>query len=187
MEFKDASAAICGLGGLGSNIAVMLARSGIGRLKIMDFDRVEQSNLNRQSYCQRHIGSFKAEVLKEQLNEINPAVNVTAVTVKITRENACELLANCDIICEAFDNAESKAMLCETVLMAFPEKKLVCGSGMAGLGSANKIITRQAAKNLYICGDGEADSSGFYAPRVMICAGHQANMVLRLIKGIEDV
>lgn len=184
-NMKNASVAVCGLGGLGSNIAMMLARTGVGYLKLIDFDVVERSNLNRQTYCIKHLGIPKTAALREQIGEVNPDVKLEDHNVMLNAQNAPELLGDCDIICEAFDDPESKAMLVDTVLTNFPEKKLVCGSGMAGFGSANDITTRRAAKNLYICGDGKTDSDAFLAPRVMVCAGHQANMILRLIMGID--
>lgn len=186
---KKSRVAVCGLGGLGSNIAVMLARTGVGYLKLIDFDIVEPSNLNRQSYYVEHLGMYKTDALKEQIKKINPFIDVCCETVKITGENCAQLLNGCDIICEAFDNPETKAMLTETVLSVFPDKKLVCGSGMAGYESSNKIVTKKVMKNLYICGDGEAEArpgNGLMAPRVSVCAGHQANMILRLIMGNEE-
>ena len=188
-KVKKAKVAVCGLGGLGSNIAVMLARTGVGFLKLIDFDIVEPSNLNRQNYYIEHLGMYKTDALKSQLEKINPFIEICCETVKITRENSVKLLADCNIICEAFDNPEAKAMLTETVLSDFPEKKLVCGSGMAGFESANKIITKKIIKNLYICGDGESEAkpgNGLMAPRVSVCAGHQANMILRLIMEQEE-
>lgn len=186
MNVKNASVAICGLGGLGSNIAMMLARAGVGFLRLIDFDTVDRSNLNRQTYFIKHIGKPKADALYEQIREVNESIKLEKVDTKITAQNARELLGDCDIICEAFDDPEAKSMLAETVLTEFPEKKLVCGSGMSGIGGANKIVTRRRAKNLYVCGDGESDSENFFAPRVIICAGHQANMILRLIMGIDE-
>ena len=186
---KKARVAVCGLGGLGSNIAVMLARTSVGYLKLIDFDIVEPSNLNRQSYYVEHLGMFKTDALKEQIKRINPFIEVCCETDKITDENCAQLLSDCDIICEAFDNPETKAMLTERVLSDFPDKKLVCGSGMAGFESSNKIITKKIMKNLYICGDGESEArpgNGLMAPRVSVCAGHQANMILRLIMENEE-
>ncbi len=186
---KKSRIAICGLGGLGSNIAVMLARTGVGYIKLIDFDIVEPSNLNRQSYYVEHLGMYKTDALKEQIKRINPFIEVCSETVKITNENCAELLSDCDIICEAFDNPETKAMLVETIISVFPDKKLVCGSGMAGFESSNKIVTEKVMKNLYICGDGETEArpgNGLMAPRVSVCAGHQANMILRLIMGNEE-
>ncbi|MGN1481251.1 sulfur carrier protein ThiS adenylyltransferase ThiF [Porcipelethomonas sp.] len=183
-KVKRAKVAVCGLGGLGSNIAVMLARTGIGYLKLIDFDIVEPSNLNRQNYYIEHLGMNKTDALQSQIKKINPFIDVCCINEKITAENCTSLVGDCDIICEAFDNPESKAMLTETVIMNFPEKKLVCGSGMAGFDSSNKIITRKVMNNLYICGDNESEAkpgNGLMAPRVNVCAGHQANMILRLI------
>jgi sulfur carrier protein ThiS adenylyltransferase len=181
---KKSRVAIAGLGGLGSNIAVMLARIGVGELFLVDFDIVEPSNLNRQSYYIRHLGMLKTEAIKEQLKEINPFIEIITKSIKVDSENINILFKDYDIICEAFDNPESKACLVENILLNFPDKKIVAASGMAGYESSNKIKTKNFMKNLYLCGDFENEAkegNGLMAPRVQICAGHQANMILRLI------
>ncbi len=183
-KFSNASVSICGLGGLGSNIAIALARAGVGNLYLIDFDRVELSNLNRQQYFASQLGMYKTDALKENLLQIIPYVNVISHTVRITESNTKELLKGTDIICEAFDCAEEKAMLVNCVLENLPDKYLVSGSGMAGMSSANSIKTRRVAKHFYLCGDETSDVSdgiGLVSSRVMVCAAHQANMVLRII------
>lgn len=187
---KKARVAIAGLGGLGSNIAVSLARTGVGHLHLVDFDIVEPSNLNRQAYKIRHLGMKKTEALKSEIEDINPYIKVSIDTDKVTEENAASMFQNDQIVCEAFDKPEYKAMLVNTLLEQRPDIKLVAGSGMAGYESSNLIITKKVFKNFYLCGDGKNDvqpGRGLMAPRVSICAGHQANMILRLILGIEDV
>jgi len=189
-RLRKGKVAIAGLGGLGSNIAVMLARSGVGQLLLVDYDIVEPSNLNRQCYYISHLGMPKTIALQEQLAQINPFIRVEVRTVEVTEGNAVELFSGYDIICEAFDKAKAKAMLVNTVLEKLRETKIVAASGLAGYDSSNLIQTRKAMKNLYICGDAINEAKigrGLMAPRVQICAGHQANMVLRLLLGIEDV
>ncbi|PYG88732.1 sulfur carrier protein ThiS adenylyltransferase [Ruminiclostridium sufflavum DSM 19573] len=186
---KAAGVAIAGLGGLGSNVAVMLARTGVGNLLLVDFDVVEPSNLNRQSYYISHLGLPKTIALEKQLKEINPFINIKIKNVRVTEENAEELFAGYDVICEAFDNPEAKAVLVNTVLERLHNIKVVAASGMAGYHSSNLIRTERKMKNLYVCGDFENEAgtgSGLMAPRVQICAAHQANMVLRLLLGIEE-
>ncbi|MDE6501844.1 MAG: sulfur carrier protein ThiS adenylyltransferase ThiF [Ruminococcus sp.] len=178
--------AVCGIGGLGSNIAIALARAGVGHIHIIDFDRVDISNLNRQQYFPEQLGMYKTEAMKETLSRIAPYCEITSDCVRLDETNISEILKNDDIVCEAFDVAESKAVLVNNVLEKLPEKYLVSGSGMAGLGSANTITTRRVVGNFYLCGDGESDVSdgiGLYSSRVMVCAGHQANMILRIISG----
>lgn len=189
-KLSSASVAICGLGGLGSHIANALARVGVGRLHLIDFDRVDLSNLNRQQYSVYQLGQYKTEALYESLKQIAPYCEVRIDTVKITSKEIPYLLKEDDIICEAFDQAEAKAMLVEGVLENFPQKYLVAGSGMAGIGSANTIHTRKVSKHFYLCGDETsdiADGLGLVASRVMVCAAHQANMVIRLIAGEIEV
>lgn len=185
-KIKSAHVAVAGLGGLGSNVAVMLARAGVGSLHLVDFDRVDGSNLNRQIYKMKHLGMKKTEALTEEIREINPYIRISADTVKVTEENAREVFAADAIICEAFDAAENKAMLVSTLLSRLPETVIVAGSGMAGFGSGNRIRTRKRMRRLYLCGDETSDIADgicLMAPRVTLCAAHQANMILRLILG----
>ncbi len=157
-RFSAATVAICGLGGLGSNIAIALARAGIGKLILIDFDSVDITNLHRQQYKFSQIAMQKTEALcgKICMRSI-PYVELKLHTVRITEENAVPLLQDADIICEAFDNAEAKAMLTDLVLEQLPEKYLVAASGMAGFDSPNSIQTRQITKRFYLCGDGISD------------------------------
>ena len=189
-KFESSTVAVCGLGGLGSNIAISLARAGIGKLIIADFDRVDITNLHRQQYKANQIGMYKTDALFENIKEIAPYIEIEKHAVRITENNATELLKEADIICEAFDDAECKAMLTNVVLEAMPEKYLVAASGMAGMSSANTIQTRRISKRFYICGDGVSDVSeegSLVSSRVMICAAHQAHMVLRILAGEYEV
>ena len=189
-KISSTTVGICGLGGLGSNIAIALARAGIGKLILIDFDKVDITNLHRQQYKASQVGMYKTEALRENLKEINPYLETEIQTVCVTEENAKELLKECDIICEAFDNAECKAMLTNFVLEEMPDKYLVAASGMAGMGSANSIHTRKVTKRFYLCGDEISDVKdgiGLVSSRVMLCASHQAHMVLRLIANEFEV
>lgn len=188
-KLDHATVGIAGLGGLGSNIAVFLARLGVGRLVLADFDTVEVSNLNRQHYTMRDLGRPKADALRDQLIEINPYLDYETYTTRVTPENAPQLFADCDVVCEAFDRADQKAMLIETLLAHLPDTPIVSGSGMAGCGSANAIRTERRFTRLYLCGDGTsdiADGVGLMAPRVAVCAAHEATMVLRLLLGYTE-
>ena len=189
-RFSSATIAVCGLGGLGSNIAIALARAGIGKLLLIDFDRVDITNLHRQQYKANQIGRYKADALAENLLEIAPYMELQTVTEKITEENFVDLLKEADIVCEAFDNAESKAMLVNGVLEQLPDCYLVAASGMAGMDTPNTIKTRKVMKRFYLCGDevsDVADTIGLVAPRVMLCAAHQAHTVLRILAGEYEV
>ena len=182
--FSSATVAICGLGGLGSNIAIALARAGIGKLILIDFDRVDITNLHRQQYKASQIGMYKTDALAENLREINPYIELEIHTERITEDNVLTLLKDADIICEAFDDAECKAMLTNTVLAEMRDKYLVAASGMAGLYDANRIKTRKVTSKFYLCGDEKsdvADGIGLVSSRVMVCAAHQAHTVLRIL------
>ena len=183
-KISQAAVAVCGLGGLGSNIAFALARCGIGRLHLIDFDVVDLSNLNRQQYGINQIGKPKPDALKEELLQINPYLDIHTDFIKLSEENIFNLLKEEEYICEAFDVPEQKAMLTNYILENMPEKYLVGASGMAGYGDSNSIVTRKIMSHYYLCGDGVSEkneSQGLMAPRVMICAAHQANMILQLI------
>ena len=188
-RFSAASVAVCGLGGLGSNVAISLARAGIGKLHLIDFDRVDISNLHRQQYAVSQLGMYKTEAMGQILSEISPYCEVAADTVRLN-EDTLSLIADCTIVCECFDNAECKAMLVNGVSERYPDKYIVAASGMSGLHTGNTIRTKRLGKRLYICGDGMSDVSDdgtLFAPRVMLCAAHQANTVLRIIAGEFEV
>lgn len=177
--------AICGLGGLGSHIAFVLARVGIGKLILIDFDTVDISNLHRQQYKVTQVGMYKTAALTENLKEIAPYMTIESYTLKMTEENMEQLLQNADIICEAFDDAQAKAMLVNHVLETMPGKYIIAASGMAGLGDANNIQTRMITKHFYLCGDGVSDvvtQNSLYASRAMLCAAHQAHAVIQIIE-----
>lgn len=189
-KVKKASVAVMGLGGLGSNIALQLARTGVGSLHLIDYDVVEPSNLNRQQYMIKHLGMLKTEALREQIQQVNPYVKVKTTAVRLTEDNIIDYVRHSDVICEAFDKPECKAMAVNAVLENLPDKYIVASSGMAGLESSNAIATRKIGGRLYICGDGVTaarQGCGLMAPRVSICAGHMANMILRIITGNYDV
>lgn len=184
-KLANTTVAICGLGGLGSNIAICLARMGVGRLILIDFDNVDVSNLHRQQYKISQVGLPKPLALASNLGEINPYIQFETHHCQITEDNLVALLEKADIICEAFDNPVAKAMLVEGVLSHFPEKYLVAASGMAGSGKANDIKTRRISKHFYICGDGISEVSTedcLFASRVMLCAAHQAHKVMEIVK-----
>ena len=188
--FLNATVAICGLGGLGSNIATALTRAGVGKLILIDFDKVDLTNLNRQQYKMSQLGRPKTECCLENLRDISPYTEIEIHTVKLTEENIPELLGEADIICEAFDKADQKAMLVNTVLETFPDKYMLSGTGMAGFGSANTIQSRKVFRRFYLCGDEKSDVNdgiGLVASRVMVCAAHEAHMVLRILSGETEV
>jgi sulfur carrier protein ThiS adenylyltransferase len=187
-EIKDHLAGfrvgIAGAGGLGSNCAVALARSGVGTLVISDFDVIEPANLNRQCYFASQVGTLKTVALKENIARINPDIIVIAHTEKLDKLNIPEIFASCDVIVEAFDSDEMKEMLAETVQTRMPGTPLVMGSGLAGWGKSEAIKFRKIDETLYICGD-ESTTAGEemppMAPRVGIVANMQANTVVEIL------
>ena len=181
---RRSSAGIAGCGGLGSNIAIMMARSGIGKLVLADFDCVELSNLNRQCFALSDVGKHKAEALREAIHSIDTDITIKTHDIVLDRGNIQEIFSECDIIFEALDNPESKSMILETVLSDMPGKPIICGNGMGGISDPSLMVTRRIAENAYVCGDGVSGTDcGLCAPRVCICAGLMANKAIQILTG----
>lgn len=174
---------IAGLGGLGSNVAIALARAGVGRLIIADFDKVEQSNLNRQQYFTDQVGKSKVDCTIENLRRINPQVEVVGHRVKLDSGNIPEIFAEADVIAECFDTVGAKQIIVETVLSKMTQP-IVSVSGLAGYGKSNEILTRRVSGRLVLVGDGRSGIDTceiLTAARVGIAAMHQANAVLEIL------
>jgi len=187
-KLKAATVGIAGLGGLGSAIAVALARVGVGKLIVADFDVVEPSNLNRQQYFIDQLGLLKTEALVSNLRKINPYVEVEAHAVRLTPDNLFPTFGKTDVMIEAFDRADQKAMLLQAFTAEKPGVPFIGASGMAGYASGETIGIKPLGKNIYIVGDletGAQPGCGLMAPRVGIAASMQANLAIRLIVGSE--
>jgi sulfur carrier protein ThiS adenylyltransferase len=187
-KIKQAVVGIAGCGGLGSNAAIALARIGVKKLIISDFDNVEASNLNRQQFFISDIGKKKTEALSSFIHKINPFVEVEKHFIKLSLKNIFDIYNECPIIIEAFDKISEKSMIIESFVdKRFSSKFLITASGLAGYSSSNQIKTNRLSKNIFICGDNKNEGNeknGLMAPRVIVAAGHQANMALKLISKI---
>jgi sulfur carrier protein ThiS adenylyltransferase len=175
---------IAGAGGLGSNCAAALARSGVGALVICDFDFVEEENLTRQYYFTGQAGMMKTNALKDNLSRINPGTNVIVHQKKIIAGDIPEIFGDCQVIVEAFDGADMKEMLIDAVQKSLPGIPLIVGSGLAGWGKSNEIRCRRIDDSLYVCGDESTETDKNMpplAPRVGIVANMQANVVLEIL------
>jgi sulfur carrier protein ThiS adenylyltransferase len=182
-QLKNYTVGVAGAGGLGSNCAIALARVGIGKLIIADFDVVNESNLNRQYFFRDQLGEKKVKALKQNILRINPDISIIAHDIKLNEQNSVGIYKDCDVLVEAFDLAEMKKMLIETILSALPDMPIVVGLGIAGFGDSNAIKFRQS-ENLYICGDEKSEVSEQnppLAPRVGMVANMQANTVLEIL------
>jgi sulfur carrier protein ThiS adenylyltransferase len=176
--FQKKTIGIAGCGGLGSNAAVALARAGIGRLILADFDKVEYSNLNRQYFFQTDIGKLKTDALAKHLQNINPAIHLILHNTKLTPDSVVSIFAEVDALIEAFDVAESKKWLIESWRKQFPNKLLVCGSGLSGIGDTENLKVHRAG-NFILCGDEHSQAEiGLCSARVAIAANMQANEAL---------
>jgi sulfur carrier protein ThiS adenylyltransferase len=175
---------IAGAGGLGSNCAIALARSGVGTIVICDYDLVEAQNLNRQYYFVSQIGMLKIDALKENIKSVNPATTVIGFNKSLDTSNITEIFSGCDVIVEAFDKKEMKEMLVETVQEKMPGVPLVVGSGLAGWGNIGSIRSRKIDDSLFVCGDESSEASDDLpplAPRVGIVANMQADAVVEIL------
>jgi sulfur carrier protein ThiS adenylyltransferase len=187
-RIKESVVGIAGLGGLGSAIAIALARIGVGKLILVDFDIVEPSNLNRQQYSIHQIGMPKVEALQKNIADINPYVTLQIYQEKLDRNNIERIFSEALVVVEAFDRAEEKAMLINAISEKMSGKYIVAASGVAGYGDNNEIKTIRFSSKIFIVGDQETAAQpgvGLMAPRVGIAAHHQANTVLRILLGEE--
>jgi sulfur carrier protein ThiS adenylyltransferase len=186
---KDARVGIAGLGGLGSQVAIALARTGVGTLVLADFDLVEPSNLNRQQYFVEQIGVHKGEALSQTLRRINPYLQLDLRPVRLTAENIPEIFRGCRVLVEAFDRADQKAMLVQAALSFLPDTWVVAASGVAGYGPSDAIRTHRLGPRLIVVGDLETAAqpgTGLMAPRVGVAAHSQANAALRILLDAEE-
>ena len=185
-RLESARIGIAGAGGLGSNCAMHLVRAGVTHLTIADFDVVAESNLNRQFFFRNQIGRKKVYALAENLWRINVNVKLVLLPIRLTRENFAATFADCDILVEAFDSADAKAMF---LASATPlDKPMVMASGIAGWGRSAEVVPRMIGGRLIAIGDGESGvggEAGLYpvSPRVGIAAAMEANAVCSIILG----
>ena len=183
-KMKKATVGIAGLGGLGSTVAVALARTGVGKLIIADFDRVEKSNLNRQHYFIDQIGQYKTDALAANLQRINPDVKVVSHKLMLNKENIPHIFADACLVAECFDESRQKKMIVETVLTKMKDVPIVTVSGLAGYGKSNEITTKRLSDRLILIGDqtsGTDKGLPLTAARVWLAASHQANAIVEVL------
>jgi sulfur carrier protein ThiS adenylyltransferase len=172
--------AVAGCGGLGSNAAVALVRSGVGRLILIDHDRVEASNLNRQHFFVDDIGRPKVEALADHLRRIQPNVGLELWPRLLAPADVAGLAA-ADLLVEAFDRGEGKRWLLEAWCQAFPERWVIAASGLSGVGRTEAVTVRRAGR-IVMCGDFESDmAAGLCGARVAMVAAMQANLAVECL------
>lgn len=187
-KLKSKKVLLIGLGGLGSAIAIALARIGVGKIIGVDFDIVEPSNLNRQQYFIKHIGMKKVHAMKEIISDITPFCDFEGIDAFVLKENISSFIKDVDIVIEAVDREEIKSMIVQETLIQNKDLKIIASSGMAGYFDSNLIITRKINNRFYLCGDGKEaarEGCGLMAPRVGIAASHQANLAVRILLNEE--
>jgi sulfur carrier protein ThiS adenylyltransferase len=183
-ELKNAVVGIAGLGGLGSNVGVALTRLKVGKLILVDFDVIEESNLTRQNYFANQIGRHKVDASLENFRRINPEADLEGYKVRLTPEKITKVFKDCHVIAECFDRADQKQMIVETVLTKMKDVVVVTVSGLAGYGRSNEIVTRRISDRLMLVGDtvsGTGPGVPLTAPRVGIAAYHQANAITEVL------
>jgi sulfur carrier protein ThiS adenylyltransferase len=183
IKLKSSSVGIAGIGGLGSNAAIALARAGVGRLVLVDFDIVEKTNIDRQYFFLDQIGNKKTSAIKENIKRINPEAIVETHDIKLGKGSMEKPFKDVDLIIEALDSAEVKTSFIEEILEKLPNKPIVAASGITGYGRCERFHTKRLG-NLYMCYDEEAKSSDediLFAPRVAIAANWEANLALELL------
>ena len=126
-RLKEASVLLIGAGGLGSPLGLYLAAAGIGRLGIVDFDKVDFTNLQRQIIHRTDdVGRLKVESAKERINAINPAIEVKTFNTKISRENVMELVKDYDLVIDGTDNFPTRYLVNDACV--FQKKPNIYGS-----------------------------------------------------------
>ena len=183
-KLQNKTVGIAGCGGLGSNAAISLARVGLLKFILVDFDRIDAGNLNRQYYFRDQIGEKKVDALADNMHKIDDSIQIKRFDLRLESSDVSKIFAECDLIIEAFDNAFSKMLLVETVMEQLPHIPLIVGNGMAGIGGFDTLKIIKWAENVYVCGDGISEIGEDLpplGPRVAIVANMQANLALELL------
>ena len=187
-KLRNSSVGIAGLGGLGSNAAIALARAGIGKLVLVDFDRVEKSNLDRQYYFLNQVGKPKTLALQANIKNVNSKVRIDCYDEMLVKGSMEKRFKDVDVVIEALDEAVTKTTFIEEILQKLPDKPIVAASGVTGYGHSDRISTKHLG-NLHLCYDEHAPSSDddvLFAPRVALIANWEANLALEILLG-EDI
>lgn len=173
--FKKAKVLILGCGGLGTNLCFLLAKSGVGHIKIVDYDTVEYSNLNRQIYRPTDIGKRKVDAFEEICNEFVPFCDISFENIKVTEDNVDCLTDGYDVVLEALDDEYAKSLVLEHFIAT--DKKLISVSGIGGVDMLDIKIKKM--NNIVVCGDFKTKTDiGLYYPNVMMAASTQAIIAL---------
>jgi sulfur carrier protein ThiS adenylyltransferase len=182
-RLRGFKAGVAGCGGIGSNVALLLARAGVGELLLVDHDRVEERNLNRQSYFTEHLGMSKVQALAGQIRKTGAGTRLEVAETVIDSRNARELFSGCDVLVEALDLDETKEMLLTAWLTGHPGTPVVACSGLAGLGGPDGVrVDRRGA--LTVVGDGSSElSEGTLSARVSLVASLMALEAVRILAG----
>ena len=178
---------IAGCGGLGSNCAFNLVRCGFTKLKLIDFDIIDDTNLNRQFYFSDQVNMVKVEALAENLKRINKDIKLDLIQEKLEENNTEQLFSDCDIVVEAFDKSEYKGMIVSKLIKS--NKFIVSASGLCGVGNSDDIKVHRIKKNLVIIGDLESsvDKLPPLSPRVNVAAAKQADVILEHVLGESNI
>lgn len=173
---------IAGAGGIGSNVARLLAQAGMSHLLLVDFDVVAPDNLNRQFYSMDQIGRLKVDCLKQNLQSIHPGMRVDTLVQRLVPDTMARIFSDCDVVVEGLDDPTAKKHLVEA--LADAGIPVVSASGIAGY--ATDTISIRKIGNCHIVGDFSTDitHAPLFPPKIAMIAARMAQMVLALKKPV---
>ena len=187
----SANVLIVGLGGLGCPLLTYLAASGVGKIGIVDFDKVEISNLNRQTlFNPSDIGKFKVNQAKKGVNKINKKINIVSFRKKITSKNIKKILGGFDIICDGTDNYNTRYLINDYCVK---NKKILISSAISKFDGQLMKFNFKKNGPCYRCfmpsppdDENNCQTEGIFSPVAGIMGSLQANEVLKCILNAKD-
>ena len=182
----SANVLVIGLGGLGCPLLTYIASSGVGKIGIVDFDKVEISNLNRQTlFNPSDIGKFKVNQAKKAINKINKKINVIPFKKKLTSKNIKKIFSNFDIICDGTDNYNTRYLINDFCLK---NKKILISSAISKFDGQLMKFNFKKKGPCYRCFipslpdyENNCETEGIFSPVAGIMGSLQANEVLKCI------
>ena len=182
---------VAGIGGLGCPLITYLAASGIGKIGILDFDKVELSNLNRQTlFSSSDLGKFKVQQAKKYINKVNKKIKIITFNKKLTSKNIEKILKKFDIICDGTDNYNTRYLINDYCVK---NKKILVSAAISKFDGQLMKFNFKKKGPCYRCFMPEApaeenncQTEGIFSPVAGIIGSLQANEVLKTILNIKD-
>lgn len=185
-KLLNSSVLIIGAGGLGSSVIANLSAVGVGKIGIVDFDKVDESNLNRQFiHKQSSIGMLKTESVKQWVEEFNPHIEVQTYTLILDKKNVQEIIKDYDVIVDCVDNFGAKFLINKACIEL--DKKLVHGGVEEFSGQIFNVIGKETACLACLFETFEHNyTKGIISPVVSVIGSLQAAQAVKLILGFEN-